>query len=66
MRHIVIPSRYASTRLPGKPLLDLCGKAMVLRVVDQARKVKGIDSLCVWQLTMSALPKYAVMRVSMS
>ena len=47
MRHIVIPSRYASTRLPGKPFLDLCGKAMVLRVVDQARKVKGIDSLCV-------------------
>jgi 3-deoxy-manno-octulosonate cytidylyltransferase (CMP-KDO synthetase) len=47
MRHIVIPSRYASTRLPGKPLLDLCGKPMVLRVVDQARKVQGIDSLCV-------------------
>jgi 3-deoxy-manno-octulosonate cytidylyltransferase (CMP-KDO synthetase) len=47
MRHIVIPSRYASTRLPGKPLLDLCGKAMILRVVDQARKVKEVDSLCV-------------------
>lgn len=47
MRHIVIPARYASTRLPGKPLLDLCGKPMVLRVVDQARKVQGFDSLCV-------------------
>ncbi len=47
MRHIVIPSRYASTRLPGKPLLDICGKPMVLRVVDQARKVQGMDSLCV-------------------
>ena len=47
MRHIVIPARYASTRLPGKPLLDLCGKPMVLRVVDQARKVQSMDSLCV-------------------
>ncbi len=47
MRHIVIPARFASTRLPGKPLHDLCGKPMVLRVVDQARKVQGIDSLCV-------------------
>jgi len=46
-RHIVIPTRYASTRLPGKPLLDLHGKPMVLRVVDQARKVTNIDSLCV-------------------
>jgi len=47
MRHIVIPARFASTRLPGKPLHDLCGKPMVLRVVDQARKVQGMDSLCV-------------------
>lgn len=47
MRHIVIPARFASSRLPGKPLHDLCGKPMVLRVVDQARKVQGMDSLCV-------------------
>ncbi|WP_410211223.1 3-deoxy-manno-octulosonate cytidylyltransferase [Aquirhabdus sp.] len=47
MRHIVIPTRFASSRLPGKPLLDLWGKPMVLRVVDQARKVQGMDSLCV-------------------
>lgn len=31
---IVIPARYASTRLPGKPLADIAGKPMVLRVVD--------------------------------
>jgi 3-deoxy-manno-octulosonate cytidylyltransferase (CMP-KDO synthetase) len=47
MRHVVIPARYASSRLPGKPLLDIHGKPMVLRVVDQARKVRGIDDLCV-------------------
>ena len=34
----VIPARYASTRLPAKPLVDLCGKPMVQRVVDQARQ----------------------------
>jgi 3-deoxy-manno-octulosonate cytidylyltransferase (CMP-KDO synthetase) len=35
--HVVIPARYASTRLPGKPLADIAGKPMVLRVLDQAR-----------------------------
>ena len=33
---VVIPARYASTRLPGKPLLDLGGKPMVVRVAEQA------------------------------
>ena len=32
---IVIPSRFASSRLPGKPLLDICGKPMIARVVEQ-------------------------------
>ena len=35
---IVIPARYASTRLPGKPLLDIAGKPMVVRVAEQAAK----------------------------
>ncbi|MFZ3192967.1 MAG: NTP transferase domain-containing protein, partial [Moraxellaceae bacterium] len=47
MRHLVIPARYASSRLPGKPLLEIHGKPMVLRVVDQARKVRGVDDICV-------------------
>lgn len=47
MKHIVIPARFASSRLPGKPLLDIHGRAMILRVVDQARKVQGFDDLCV-------------------
>ena len=33
---VVIPARYASTRLPGKPLLDIEGKPMVVRVAEQA------------------------------
>lgn len=34
---VVIPARYASTRLPAKPLLDLGGKPMVVRVAEQAQ-----------------------------
>ena len=34
--HVVIPARYASTRLPGKPLLDIAGKPMIQRVVERA------------------------------
>lgn len=33
---VVIPARYASSRLPGKPLADIHGKAMVLYVVERA------------------------------
>lgn len=47
MKHIVIPARFASSRLPGKPLLEIHGRPMILRVVHQARKVKGFDDLCV-------------------
>ncbi|WP_343596101.1 3-deoxy-manno-octulosonate cytidylyltransferase [Acinetobacter sp.] len=47
MKHIVIPARYASSRLPAKPLLEIHGRAMILRVVDQAKKVEGFDDLCV-------------------
>jgi 3-deoxy-manno-octulosonate cytidylyltransferase (CMP-KDO synthetase) len=35
---IIIPSRYASTRLPGKPLADIAGKTMIERVYLQACK----------------------------
>ena len=35
---VVIPARHASTRLPGKALLPIAGRAMTLRVVDQARQ----------------------------
>jgi 3-deoxy-manno-octulosonate cytidylyltransferase (CMP-KDO synthetase) len=35
----IIPSRYASTRFPGKPLVDILGKTMIRRVYEQASKV---------------------------
>ncbi len=34
--YVVIPARYASTRLPGKPLIHLAGKPMILHVCDRA------------------------------
>ncbi len=34
---VVIPARMASTRLPGKPLAEIGGRAMVLHVLDRAR-----------------------------
>jgi len=34
---VLIPARYASTRLPGKPLADIAGKPMVVRVAESAR-----------------------------
>lgn len=46
-KHIVIPARLASSRLPSKPLLKIHGREMILRVVDQARLVQGFDDLCV-------------------
>lgn len=34
----IIPARYASTRLPAKPLVDICGKSMIQRVYEQTSK----------------------------
>ncbi len=39
--HIVIPARLASTRLPGKPLADIAGKPMVVRVAAAARRARA-------------------------
>ncbi|PKO53279.1 MAG: 3-deoxy-manno-octulosonate cytidylyltransferase [Betaproteobacteria bacterium HGW-Betaproteobacteria-20] len=36
--YVVIPARYASTRLPGKPLLDIAGKPMVAWVAERAKQ----------------------------
>jgi 3-deoxy-manno-octulosonate cytidylyltransferase (CMP-KDO synthetase) len=35
---VLIPARYASTRLPGKPLADIGGKPMIVRVAERARQ----------------------------
>lgn len=40
---VIIPARYASTRLPGKPLLDIAGKPMVVHVADRARASGAVE-----------------------
>lgn len=45
----VIPARYASTRLPAKPLADIHGKPMIQWVYEKASKARGIDQ--VWVAT---------------
>ena len=43
----VIPARYASTRFPGKPLIDIKGKSMIQRVYEQAKKTKTLAHVIV-------------------
>jgi 3-deoxy-manno-octulosonate cytidylyltransferase (CMP-KDO synthetase) len=43
---VLIPARFASTRFPGKPLADLAGKPMVVRVCERAR-ASGAAPVCV-------------------
>jgi 3-deoxy-manno-octulosonate cytidylyltransferase (CMP-KDO synthetase) len=43
----VIPARFASTRLPGKPLVDIGGKSMVQRVVEQAQLSHSLQRVVV-------------------
>jgi 3-deoxy-manno-octulosonate cytidylyltransferase (CMP-KDO synthetase) len=43
----IIPARYASTRFPGKPLIDIEGKTMLQRVYEQAAKSKTLAKVVV-------------------
>jgi len=44
---VVIPSRYASTRLPGKPLAQLAGKPMVQHVYERAKQAQTVHRVIV-------------------
>ncbi|WP_017348457.1 3-deoxy-manno-octulosonate cytidylyltransferase [Pantoea sp. A4] len=55
---IVIPARYGSSRLPGKPLLDIIGKPMIQHVYERALQVPDIDE--VWVATDDERVKNAV------
>ncbi|MBC5992393.1 3-deoxy-manno-octulosonate cytidylyltransferase [Pontibacter cellulosilyticus] len=41
----IIPARYASTRFPGKPLIDISGKSMIQRVYEQAKSANLAEVL---------------------
>ncbi|TDG35926.1 3-deoxy-manno-octulosonate cytidylyltransferase [Pedobacter changchengzhani] len=43
----IIPARFASTRFPGKPLVDIAGKSMIQRVYEQASKSKSLSKIVV-------------------
>nr|MBP7274258.1 NTP transferase domain-containing protein [Saprospiraceae bacterium] len=43
----IIPARYASTRFPGKPLVDIQGKTMLQRVFEQVAKASSIHQIYV-------------------
>ena len=43
----VIPARYASTRLLGKPLADICGKPMICRVLERASRAQKPEKVIV-------------------
>jgi 3-deoxy-manno-octulosonate cytidylyltransferase (CMP-KDO synthetase) len=42
---VIIPARYKSTRLPGKPLIDLVGKSMINRVWERCVHAVGVDNV---------------------
>lgn len=45
----IIPARFGSTRFPGKPLVEINGKSMIRRVIDQAKKCSSLSE--VWVAT---------------
>ncbi len=45
--HIVIPARFNSSRLPGKPLLPIHGKPMILWVAQKAQAADFADDMCI-------------------
>ncbi|HEX8633689.1 MAG TPA: 3-deoxy-manno-octulosonate cytidylyltransferase [Pyrinomonadaceae bacterium] len=43
----IIPARFNSTRLPGKPLLDICGRPMIVRVCERALAARNVSRVLV-------------------
>ena len=65
----VIPARYASSRFPGKPLADICGKPMIWWVYQQCKKVDDFDEVYIAtddQRIMDAAEKYGMKAIMTS
>jgi len=45
--YAIIPARYASSRLPGKPLADICGRPMIQRVIERVKAIPCIHRVAV-------------------
>jgi len=43
----IIPARYASSRFPGKPLVDMLGQTMIQRVYGQVKKSKKLSQMVI-------------------
>jgi 3-deoxy-manno-octulosonate cytidylyltransferase (CMP-KDO synthetase) len=43
----IIPARFASTRFPGKPLIDIGGKSMIQRVYEQCKQAESLSDVIV-------------------
>ena len=43
----VIPARYQSSRMPGKPLADILGRPMIWWVYEEARKCPALDGVLI-------------------
>lgn len=59
----VIPARWASTRLPGKPLAMIAGKPMIQRVAEQVIKAQSLDAVLVAtddQRVIDAVASFAI------
>lgn len=53
---VIIPARYASTRLPGKPLVDINGKPMIVHVLERARESGAERIIVATIMRMSPAP----------
>ena len=60
---VVIPARLAATRLPGKPLADISGMPMIVRVLRQA-EAAGVGPVAVVGFGNPSGPAYQSSRIS--
>ncbi len=60
MKHIVIPARFSSSRLPGKPLLLIHNRPMIFTCSGSGKKKSKVLMICAWQQMTNVLLRSAV------